>query len=133
MSRSHEMETAAFAMARVKDAQAKFKSKSRDWDDYRSKAKAAPAVVMENGLLQTLAFYQEKGGQDKPEGILAAHIGEWLAQGKYILDPGAGMVSDLMKLPTDRYRQATAEVLSLLSWIKRLAAGQHAMQRRQEG
>lgn len=133
MSRSHEMATATFAMERVKDAQARFSSRDRDWDDYRSKAKAAPAVVMENGLLQTLAFYQEKGGRDKPEGILATHIGEWLVQGKFIRDPGAGMVEELMKLPTNHYRQATAETLSLLSWIKRLAAGQHAMRRGREG
>ncbi len=44
--------------------------------DYTNLAKAAPALIMNNGLMQALAFYQSKG---KPHHLaLNKHTQEWL-------------------------------------------------------
>jgi len=138
MTRSREMETAAFALKCVEHAMS-----TRAFADYVSKAKSAPAAIMENGLLQTLAFYQEKGGDAekgnvKPEALLAVHMIHWLSHpcpwrpGKqFLAKPEHGAIAELLKLDTPAYRRATAEVLELLSWIKRLGAGQSKLSGRQ--
>lgn len=128
MRRSRDMETAEFALQRIEEV----KRDLRNPGEYVTKAKAAPATIMENGLLQTLAFYQEKGrGSTKPEGLLARHIEEWLIQCKHVPRDGGGAVAALINLDTPRYRRATADALALLSWIKRLGAGQIELSNRE--
>lgn len=49
---------------------------TRSGDEYRNLAKAAPAFIMNNGLMQTLAFYQDK---DKTHHkMLAEHLRRWV-------------------------------------------------------
>ena len=66
--------------------------------DYINLAKAAPALIMNNGLMQTLAFYADK-------------------------DPGFLFFMEIMlKADSSTYRQATEEALLLLRWIRQFAA-----------
>jgi len=46
--------------------------------DYDKLAKAAPALIMNNGLMQALAFYQSKGKAHHL--ALNQHLCEWLRQ-----------------------------------------------------
>ncbi|MCK2127761.1 type III-B CRISPR module-associated protein Cmr5 [Thauera aromatica] len=92
-------------------------------DEYRNLAKAAPALIMNNGLMQTLAFYQDKG---KPQHLaLAAHLRRWLSvkNGGPDRDIGfeTGMRAMLDSSP-GQYRQATDEALLILRWIRQFAA-----------
>lgn len=98
--------------------------------EYTNLAKAAPALIMNNGLMQTLAFYQDKNKQHHQ--VLAGQLRRWLI---YRESPNSG---DELKLPTDpgfatlmqallnakstKYRQATEESLLLLRWIRQFAA-----------
>ncbi len=91
--------------------------------EYRNLAKAAPALIMNNGLMQTLAFYQDKG---KPQHLtLAAHLRRWIMQraGGNGQDPGfQPMMEVLLRTQPDQYRQATDEALLILRWIRQFAA-----------
>lgn len=91
--------------------------------EYRNLAKAAPALIMNNGLMQTLAFYQDKG---KPQHLaLATQLRRWIIQraGGNGQDPGfQPMMEVLLRAQPDQYRQATDEALLILRWIRQFAA-----------
>ena len=92
-------------------------------DEYRNLAKAAPALIMNNGLMQTLAFYEDKG---KPHHkTLAAQLRRWIMKraGGNGQDPGFQPMMDvLLRSQHDHYRQATDEALLILRWIRQFAA-----------
>ena len=92
-------------------------------DKYRNLAKAAPALIMNNGLMQTLAFYESKG--EPHHCRLAAHLRSWifLRAGGNGQDPGfRTMMDDLLKAGPADYRRATDEALLILRWIRQFAA-----------
>jgi CRISPR-associated protein Cmr5 len=81
---------------------------------------------MNNGLMQTLAFYQDKG---KPhQEVLNQHIIGWLAASSLFTHQNNvplnfnTMMEFLLKANSQQYRQATEETLALLRWIRQLAA-----------
>jgi len=103
-------------------------------EKYANLAKAAPALIMGNGLMQTLAFYQSKEDYHQR---LNQHICEWLAkrfqgdgQFRRLSSPEDSTPEDLFKktmralaeAPPRRYRQATEEAMALLRWIRQFAA-----------
>ena len=92
-------------------------------DDYRNLAKAAPALIMNNGLMQTLAFYQDKG---KPHHMtLAGQLRRWIMkrEGGNGQDPGFPLMMEaLLRAQPDQYRRATDEALLILRWIRQFAA-----------
>ena len=89
--------------------------------EYVNLAKAAPALIMNNGLMQTLAFYESKGKPHHQQ--LARHLSGWLHQQSHVTasDFNAVMTS-LQSAESLRYRQATEEALALLRWIRQFAA-----------
>ena len=94
-------------------------------DDYTSLAKAAPALIMNNGLMQTLAFYEDKKGKANHK-ALAGHLRHWInftRAGGADKDPGfAPLMGILLQADSPTYRQATEESLLLLRWIRQFAA-----------
>ncbi len=100
------------------------------FNDYANLAKAAPALIMNNGLMQVLAFYWDKARgeqgfkKDKEYyAFLLAHVLKWLHQQKMLSSHG---YADAMKQMHTRmsagdYRLATHEALELLKWIRTLA------------
>lgn len=96
---------------------------ARAGKEYVNLAKAAPALIMGNGLMQTLAFYQDKGKDH--HATLAAQLRRWIVQrsGGPDRDPGFQPLMDaLIKFESAQYRQATEEALLLLRWIRQFAA-----------
>lgn len=92
--------------------------------DYTNLAKAAPALIMNNGLMQALAFYQSKG---KPHQLaLSKHIREWLKARfpkHFAGDNYAEIMQGLFGCEDPQfYQQATDEALALLRWIRQFAA-----------
>ena len=92
--------------------------------DYIKLAKGAPALIMNNGLMQTLAFFEDKGKKHHQD--LNRHIIDWLAA--YLTDqeisnvPFKTMMDSLLKADSQKFRKATEESLALLRWIRQLAA-----------
>lgn len=92
-------------------------------EEYRNLAKAAPALIMNNGLMQTLAFYEDKGKSHHK--TLASHLRCWIMRraGGNGQDPGfQPMMKVLLDAQPGQYRQATDEALLILRWIRQFAA-----------
>ena len=94
-------------------------------DDYTKLAKGAPALIMNNGLMQTLAYYQDKKGNHHK--ALNQHIIDWLWERRPCRDVGVAptfenMMAELQAANSQQYRQATEEALALLRWIRQFAA-----------
>lgn len=91
--------------------------------DYVNLAKAAPALIMNNGLMQTLAYYQDKDkGHHK---ALSLHLRQWLKYrfSQFNGDDYQRIMQGLFNAPDAQfYRQATEETLALLRWIRQFAA-----------
>ena len=92
--------------------------------DYTKLAKGAPALIMNNGLMQTLAFYADK--DKNHHRALNQHLIDWLAP--YLTDkevsnlPFKAMMDALQNADSQKYRKATEETLALLRWIRQFAA-----------
>ena len=109
-----EQERAAFAWKKVN-------SVGSDRKEYKNLSKGAPALLMTNGLMQTLAFYNSRGRE--PAKLLAGHIQEWLKlKIADITDAGFEKVmADLQKCEPAVYMRATDEALEILRWIRQFA------------
>lgn len=90
-------------------------------DTYVNLAKGAPALVMGNGLMQALAFYEQKSDDSR---ALGRHLREWLdvhwkrgACGSF-----AATMSALHGASGLEYLRASEESLEVLRWIRQLAA-----------
>ena len=89
--------------------------------DYVNLAKAAPALIMNNGLMQTLAFYQSKGKEHHR--VLAQHIMNWLYQQRLVAHSDfPNVMASLTACEATQFRRITEEALALLRWIRQFAA-----------
>ena len=92
-------------------------------DDYRNLVKSLPAMIMTNGLMQTLAFLEAKGKGKDHHKNLVKHIVEWMNERK-ILDQGNDfkkVMERLYSCSSQEYQRITEEVLALLKWLRQLA------------
>jgi len=93
--------------------------------NYSNRLKGAPAELMENGLLQTLAFYRSK---KEEYGHLAEDLESWLAKSGLIAPTGdRDAVDVLATLPAVQYRRCSEEAIAWLNLAKRLALAKMAM------
>ena len=91
----------------------------KERENYCKLAKGAPAMIMGNGLMPTLAFYKSKGKED-----LLNHILGWLGR-RYQLPQNFNSAMDkFFKAESSFYMQATNETLALLRWIRQFADAQ---------
>lgn len=93
-------------------------------NDYCNLAKAAPALIMSNGLMQTLAYYQDKGKEH--HSALSRHLRQWLKHRfdhRFNGDDYQSVMQGLFNTTDAQfYRHATEETLALLRWIRQFAA-----------
>jgi len=93
--------------------------------DYKNLAKSLPALVMSNGLLQTLSFL--KGKDKKSHDKILEHLLTWLNSSLSITDDNSfdGMVAALTSQDQDggvNYWIVTEEALEFMRWLRYLAA-----------
>lgn len=89
---------------------------------YKGLAKGAPALIMNSGLMPTLAFYNSKTKREEtPEGLLLNDLMSGLVQ-RLKPNPAprdfAGFMAMLVKMDSRDYLRATDEALELLKWIR---------------
>lgn len=100
-------------------------------ENYHSYVKSAPALILTNGLGNTLAFYLSKAkvkpedvnekvksleGRERSYAELYLHITEWLRKNGY------GDLNWVIDKATNiENLQATREAIALLNWMKRFA------------
>ena len=90
---------------------------------YKNLAKGSPALIMNSGLMPTLAFYQGKGREEQQLlDDLIRGMSQRLA-GK-VLQPGQGnrtfseFMTFLQRTESSDYLRYTDEALELLKWIR---------------
>ncbi len=118
--RDLDQQRAAFAWARVEQARNEL---GDGYGDYKNLAKAAPALIMNNGLMQTLAFFTSKNKAHHQR--LRADILGWL-NGEHCSLPVPLTYQDAMEwlhgeATSEQYRLATGETMHLLRWLRQFA------------
>jgi len=90
----------------------------KEYKEYKALAKGAPALIMNSGLMPTLAFYNHKGGSAE---LLLEHLLAGLSQR---LCPNSGPLNfaEFMRYLQDcdsqTYMRFTDEALEILKWIR---------------
>ncbi|MDH7477716.1 MAG: type III-B CRISPR module-associated protein Cmr5 [Candidatus Bathyarchaeota archaeon] len=116
MLRSLEQERARFSWDCVNGVKA---LKDEDIEEkYSSYVKRAPALILTNGLGNTLAFYRSK--DEKAYKLLYEHINGWFKKKCHINQDVIEWLISENTSSLDIFR-VTKEILALLSWMKRFA------------
>ena len=90
---------------------------------YREMAKGAPALIMGNGLMPALAYYNSRtGSNQKPAKLMLADVLGWLAKrqmvpNNFLLNP----MPVFFDAPSQDYMRATEETLAMLKWLRQFA------------
>ena len=87
--------------------------------DYANLAKALPALIMNSGLMQVMAFLHEKGGIHE---TLAGHLRDWLHRRFDLRSAFAEFMEDLLKAEPHTYQAVTTEAFAWLKWLRQMAA-----------
>ncbi|MDT8321328.1 MAG: type III-B CRISPR module-associated protein Cmr5 [Xanthomonadales bacterium] len=88
--------------------------------DYVSDAKGLPALIMNSGLMQVMAFLQGKNGNQYK--LLGCHLRDWLHQQMGTPQDFKKFMSHLAAMEDSRRFQAiTTEALAWLKWLRQLA------------
>ena len=92
-------------------------------DGYANLAKALPALIMNSGLMQVMAFLHEKGKKDETHKKLADDLKGWL-HGRFGDLPSGftEFMEDLLKADPRRYQAVTIEAFAWLKWLRQMAA-----------
>lgn len=104
-----------------------------DFKKYKITSKGAPMMIMNSGLMATLAFYQSRGEKDKVAcRAFVEDVMSWLIEQKILVgigaasgtpprDPFAPVMGTLLNAPSAVYQQATTETLAYLRWLRQFA------------
>lgn len=97
--------------------------------DHVNFAKGLPALIMNSGLMQVMAFCQEKGAKDKTRhvGEVAAHLRAWLHQRFAPTLKGKDFHSFMESFMAEGFTSAdyqaiSAEAFAWLKWLRQMAA-----------
>ena len=91
------------------------------FSEYTNVAKGLPSLVMNSGLMQTMAILEQKNGMHKQVG---EDLREWL--NKQFGDQAPTDFNDFMTsmwhVESPRYQAITSETMAWLKWLRQLAA-----------
>jgi CRISPR-associated protein Cmr5 len=95
--------------------------------EYTNLAKGLPMLIMQSGLMQTLAFLQEKGSKSSQAHckILAEHLREWLSSQFSKVVPNSEFsyfMEGLMNAKTLDYQLINAEAYAWLRWVRQISS-----------
>jgi CRISPR-associated protein Cmr5 len=99
--------------------------------DYANLAKALPALVMNSGLMQVLAFLHEKGSKASQAHcrVLGNHLRAWLCRRFPAVLPQAEFapfMQALMQAPPRSFQHITTEAFAWLRWLRQMAPAERA-------
>lgn len=115
MAQTLEQQRAAFAWDAAQKGVGAFGK------EYVNAAKSTPTLIMNSGLMQTLAFLKSKDSVDqKMLEDLAAWLLRSTLKGQSIRD-FSSLMTTLQSLAPRAYRDTTAETLAILRWIRHFA------------
>ena len=83
-------------------------------------SKGLPALIMNSGLMQVMAFCEHKGGEHKQ---LTASLRHWLAsQFPEVPADFKGFMQAMLQASPSQYQAINTEALAWLKWLRHLAA-----------
>ncbi len=127
MSQTLDQRRAQFAWEAVNQARREL----RNFREYRNLAKGAPALVMGNGLMSAIAFYESRKKKESTvphAAVLRDTILAWLVQ-RFKDDKAFHPVPKDFQTAMERmqgvssafYMQVTEETLAMLKWLRQFA------------
>lgn len=87
--------------------------------DYINDAKGLPALIMNSGLMQVMAFLHQKGGRHD---LLAQHLRDWLHTHCDTPSGFEEFMQHLMQAEPRRFQMITAEAFAWLKWLRQMAS-----------
>lgn len=95
-------------------------------DEYVKLAKGLPALIMNSGLLQVLAFLEEKGAKNdqSPHRQLSKDLRVWLGSrfpGQLPAPDFRPFMEALIQSPPAEFRRITQEAFAWLRWVRQVA------------
>ncbi len=94
--------------------------------EYVNLAKGLPALIMNSGLLQIIAFLQEKGLKEKQHhcSVLGDQLRAWMHRRfpREVPEDFPGFMQALMSADSRKFQMITAESLAWLRWLRQFAA-----------
>lgn len=102
--------------------------------EYQNLAKGLPALIMNSGLMQVLAFLHEKGSKPSQQHcqVLGDHLRAWLS-GRFPKElpqaEFASFMQSLMKAEPRSFQAVTMEAFAWLRWVRQLAPAVRASER----
>ncbi|MDH2431443.1 type III-B CRISPR module-associated protein Cmr5 [Pokkaliibacter sp. MBI-7] len=141
----------AFAWQQVCKHYAESEAKDGDFGSYANLCKAVPALIMSNGLMQTLAFLQSKYKEAQPKNDSEEELRKakeknartrhhsWLLEDVFkclSLLPAAtpltsksyqAAMNSLVNQKSLEYRMATEQAMATLRWLRQFASAQQAL------
>ncbi|MDN5279571.1 MAG: CRISPR-associated protein Cmr5 [Clostridiales bacterium] len=89
--------------------------------DFKNLAKGAPAIVMSNGLMPSLAFWHSKGKKHHKK-LLDAILG-WLHERKFVTEKDFVIaMKSLQEAKSENFMKVTSETLEYLKWLRNFAS-----------
>jgi CRISPR-associated protein Cmr5 len=119
MAQTLEQKRAQFAWECASNA----KENLVKYSDYVNATKGLPALIMNSGLMQALAFIHEKSGKKDGERyqLLEKHLCGWLTK-KYNIPEGfSHFMQALMTTETRQFQSITTEAFAWLKWLRQIA------------
>ncbi len=114
-SQTLQQERAASAWAQIEQVEAENEKFRKE---YGSLIRGLPAMILSDGLAQTLAFLLAKGKEDRTKPHFAAyqHLSAYVCQR---LTADRDLLQWVLHESSGDYRRATSESLAYLHWLKR--------------
>jgi len=88
-------------------------------DEHRNLAKSLPALIMNSGLMQTMAFMHGKGGAHE---VVATDLRKWLKPQCGIPDDFKEHMEALFSASPQEFQAINAEAFAWLKWLRQMAA-----------
>jgi len=96
--------------------------------DYVNLAKGLPALIMNSGLMQVMAFLEEKGGKEKQRHyrLLAEQMRRWLHIRFEPMDVDfEKFMEAMMNADSSFFQAVTTEAMAWLRWLRQMAAARY--------
>jgi CRISPR-associated protein Cmr5 len=103
-------------------AQDAWKKAERYNEKHRNFAKGMPALIMNSGLMQVMAFCHEKSGEYE---AIAKDLRQWLNKRFKGIDQDPGFeafMEELLRADPRTFQMVTAEAFAWLRWLRQMAS-----------
>jgi CRISPR-associated protein Cmr5 len=95
---------------------------ARHQKDYVNDAKGLPALIINSGLMQVMAFLHGKGGRHE---TLASHLRDWLHQTHGTPVDFEAFMQHLMNTSPTNFQTITTEAFAWLRWLRQMAPARY--------